>query len=96
MLMTGVEINPNSEEYQKWYRRFTLLPGSVIPQMQAEINGVMNKHLEERARSGRKKLGPLYATEKLRDAHIHLQNKLIAERSKLRTSLISELSKPIR
>jgi hypothetical protein len=26
MLMTGVEINPNSEEYQKWYRRFTLLP----------------------------------------------------------------------
>ncbi len=68
----------------------------MIPQIQEEINGVMNKYLEERARTGRKKLGPLYATEKLRDAYIHLQNKLISERSKLRTSLVSELSKPIR
>ena len=32
MLMTEVEIDPNADEFQKWYRRFKSMPGSVIPQ----------------------------------------------------------------
>ncbi len=96
MLMTGVEIDPNADEFQKWYRRFKSMPGSVIPQTQAEINGILNKYLEEHTRTGRKKAGPLYATERLRDLYIHLQNKLIAERSKLRLSQNNELAKPVR
>ena len=72
------------------------MPGSVIPQTQAEINGILNKYLEEHARTGRKKAGPLYATERLRDVYIHLQNKLISERSKLRLSHNNELTKPVR
>ena len=96
MLMTGIEIDPNSDEFQKWYRRFKSMPGSVIPQTQAEINGILNKYLEEHARTGRKKAGPLYATERLRDVYIHLQNKLISERSKLRLSHNNEMTKPVR
>jgi hypothetical protein len=96
MLMTGVEINPNADEFQNWYLRFRSMPGSVIPQTQAEINGILNIHLEDHTRTGRKKAGPLYATERLRDLYIHLQNKLIAERSKLRLSQNNELAKPVR
>ncbi len=37
-IMAGVEIDPNADEFQKWYRRFKSMPGSVIPQIQGEIN----------------------------------------------------------
>jgi hypothetical protein len=42
----GVEIDPNADEFEKWYQRFKSMPGSVIPQTQAEINGILNKYLE--------------------------------------------------
>jgi hypothetical protein len=96
MLMTGVEIDLNADEFQKWYQHFKSMPGSVIPQIQAEINGMLNKYLEEYTRTGSKKAGPLYATERLRDTYIHLQNKLISERSKIRLSHNNEMAKPVR
>ncbi len=37
-LMSGIEIDPNAGDYQKWYQRFIITPGSVISQIQAEIN----------------------------------------------------------
>ncbi len=47
MLMSGIEIDPNADDNQKWYRRFISTPGSVIPQIQAEINQGLNKYFEE-------------------------------------------------
>ena len=74
------------------------MPGLVIAQAQPEINGILIKYLEEHARTGHKKAGPLYATERLRDVCIHFQNKLISERSKLSLSHNNELpvTQPVR
>ncbi len=65
MLMAGIEINPNADYYQKWYWRFKSNPGSVIPQIQADINQGLNKYFKEPATSNSKKLGQLHATKGL-------------------------------
>ena len=96
MLMSGIEIDPESDEYQEWYRRFIGTPPSVIPQIQAEINQELNKYFDEPVRSNRKMQGPLPATERLRDYYIQLQNMVFQDRSKLRMDLITEIAKQVR
>ena len=84
MLMSRIEIDPESDEYQNWYHRFIGTQPSVIPQIQAEMNQDLNKYFEETVRSNRKTQGALPATERLRDYYIQLQNMVLQNRSKLR------------
>jgi hypothetical protein len=63
---------------------------------QAKFNEILGRHFEDTNRTGRKKQGPLYAVERWRDIKIVLKNKLTKTKSKLRTNLATEISKPIR
>ncbi len=45
----------------------------MIPQAQAEINGVINKYLEERARQGREKLRTSHISELSKPIRLHKQ-----------------------
>jgi hypothetical protein len=92
----GVEIDTDSDEFQAWYLAFTSFPPSALLESQAKLNDNLGRHLEDTHRTGRKKQGPLYAVELWRDIEIVLQNKLTKIKSKLRTNLAMQISKPIR
>jgi len=94
--MAGVEIDTDSDEFQAWYLAFTSFPPSALLESQAKLNEILGRHFEDTNRTGRKKQGPLYAVERWRDIKIVLQNKLTKIKSKLRTNLATEISKPIR
>ena len=94
--MAGVEIDTDSDEFKAWYLAFTSFPPSAMLESQAKLNEILGRHFEDTNRTGRKKQGPLYAVERWRDIKIVLQNKLTKIKSKLRTNLATEISKPIR
>ncbi len=75
---------------------FTSFPPSALLKSQAKLIEILGRHFEDTNRTGRKKQGPLYAVELWRDIKIVLQNKLTKIKSKLRTNLATEISKPIR
>ena len=54
ILMSGIEIDPELDEYQPWYRRFIGTLPSVIPQIQEEINQELYKYFDEPVLSNHK------------------------------------------
>jgi hypothetical protein len=94
--MAGVEIDTDSDEFQAWYLALTSFPPSALLESQAKLNEILGRHFEDTNRMARKKQGHLNAVEQWRDIKIVLQKKLTKIKSKLRTNLAIEISKPIR
>ena len=97
--MAGVEIDVDSDEFQEWYRAFTMFPAQAISEAQHRdqimINTTINKYVKGGNRTNRQIQGYFYGTECWRDLKITLQNRLSKVKSGLRSQLSEEISKPI-
>jgi hypothetical protein len=53
--MAGIEIECDLDEFQEWYRAFTMFPSQAISEAQYQINAVINKYIEGGNRTNRQK-----------------------------------------
>jgi hypothetical protein len=44
--MAGIEIEVDSDEFQAWYKAFTMFPLQAISEAQYQINALINKYIE--------------------------------------------------
>ena len=84
----------DSDEFQEWYRAFTVFPSQAISEAQHQINTTINKYVEGRNRTNRQKQGYYCGTERWRDLKITVQNRLSKVKSGLRSQLSEEIAKP--
>jgi len=93
--MAGIEIEVDSDEFQAWYKAFTMFPSQAISEAQYQINAVINKYIEGGNRTNCKKQSHFYATERYRGLKIIFQNRLAKVKSSLLLQLSEEIAKPI-
>jgi hypothetical protein len=60
-----IEVDPESNEYKIWHQRFVGTPGTILPMIQANIKGTLNKFFDDSVRNTCQKSDPLFATERL-------------------------------
>ncbi len=61
-LAAGIEIAVDSDEFQAWYKAFTMFPLQAISEAQYQINAVINKYIEGGNRTNCQKQSYFYAT----------------------------------
>ena len=67
--MAGIEIEVDSDEFQAWYKAFTMFPSQAISEAQYQINAVINKYIEGGNRTNRQKRSYFDGTERLLRSH---------------------------
>ena len=78
------------------YQNFIAYPPSIILEIQAELDKIINEEIENDPRTERQELGPCYALERLQRALIIMQNKLWSKRVQINKELSDLIAKPLR
>ncbi len=83
--MAGVEIDVDSDEFQKWFTAFTRFQQATIFDAQHKISEILNKYFEESNHANRQRQtrSYYYAAERWMDIKIAQMNMLAKVKSHL-------------